>query len=484
MNKVKRKIIIIATIFCGSAQAHQRGQSVFFIQPPFQSGSPERESLLRIPPSCDQLSFFQVVPLGTWIAGNDEIPSFFLPFGMTVLTVAEDGSKRAETRDIDATHLNIKTKDGTFFSDLIFRATQTVSGFGMAWRQQFAKHWWFEIGSPFLRVRNSFRFAEHIRNDGGGRVNETGLDGAPFVPNAKKAFKQENWKYGKVNSHVNLIKEGLADVEFKLGYQPFQNECLRMYGYAGFLVPSGNRPTGAYIFEPIVGNGHHFGVFYGSHLGVNIYDNEQHHVATAFDIHTRYLFKAHEIRSFDLKDKEFSRYISTYKSPRQAEIAAATSDVDSGTSGINVFTQPVAVFPGYSFSFISALVYTNERIILELGYNFFAKQAETVEIEWEKTSAVKDVAGKGQTNPQRTIKENVACAAVPVGEYQELLGKNIDPISATNLPLIQYSFYGSGGYFIREGECPVLLGLGASYEITANTAFNKWAVWAKIAMQY
>jgi hypothetical protein len=323
-----------------------------------------------------------------------------------------------------------------------------------------------------------------VRNDGGGRVNETGLDGAPFVHNAKRAFRQENWKYGKVNSHIKLVKEGLADIEFKLGYQPYASDCMRMYGYAGFLVPTGNRPTASYIFEPMVGNGHHFGIFYGTHLGVNIYDNNEHHFATAFDIHTRYLFKAHEIRSFDLKDKEFSRYISTYRSPRQAEIAAATGDVNSGTSGINVFTQPVAVFPGYSFSFLSALVYTNERLVMELGYNFFAKQAESVEIEWEKKAAIKDVAGRGETNPFRTIKDNVACAHVPVDEYMELLGKNIDPISAVNQALIQYVFYGTGGYYIRQGDCPVFLGLGGSYEITANTAFNKWTLWAKIAMQY
>jgi len=121
---------------------------------------------------------------------------------------------------------------------------------------------------------------------------------------------------------------------------------------------------------------------------------------------------------------------------------------------------------------------------MELGYNFFAKQAESVEIEWEKKAAIKDVAGKGETNPFRTIKDNVACAHVPVDEYMELLGKNIDPISAVNQALIQYSFYGTGGYYIREGDCPVFVGLGGSYEITANTAFNKWTVWAKIAMQY
>ncbi len=484
MNKVIRKIGINAIFLCAFIQAHQRGQSVLFVQPPFQSGSPERESLLRFPPECHQLSFVQFVPLGSWIAGSQEIPSFFLPFGMTNLTVTEDGNKDAAMRDIDAAHLNIKTIEGSFKSNLIFTAKQNVSGFGMAWRQQIAEYWWFEIGSPYVKVENRFHFKELVRNDGGGVQQGNGLDGAPFVANATQGFKQPSWKYGKINCKLNLVKEGLADIELKLGYQPYASRCLRMYGYGGFLIPTGNRPTGAYVFEPIVGNGHHYGVFYGSHLGVNIWDYNEHHLASLFDIHTRYLFGSHEIRSFDLKDKEYSRYISTYASPRQAELAAATHNINSGTSGINIFTQPVNVFPGYSLTLLGALAYTNERLLLELGYGFFAKQAERVEIDWVKTSAVKDATGEGKTNPFRTIKENIACAAVEVGDYKELLPKNIDPISASNQALIQYTFYASGGYYVCEGNYPVLIGLGASYETTANTAFNKYSLWAKIDVRY
>ena len=59
------------------------------------------------------------------------------------------------------------------------------------------------------------------------------------------------------------------------------------------------------------------------------------------DNDTRYLFSNHQVRSFDLIGKPWGRYMSTYKTSEEAAFAQTTLNENSGTSGINVFTQCV-----------------------------------------------------------------------------------------------------------------------------------------------
>jgi hypothetical protein len=298
------------------------------------------------------------------------------------------------------------------------------------------------------------------------------------------AFRQKNWRFGKIDNRLNFVREGFADVEVKVGYQARADERIRLYGYAGFIFPTGNKPTAQFVFEPIVGNNHHYGVLYGSHIGLSAWCKGDHQLAFALDFQTRYLFKNHQRRSFDLKDKEFSRYIATYRTPEQAEEAAVQKNVDSGTSGINVFTRRVKVFPGLSVSFLSAFLYTYRCLEIEAGYYFFASQREKVEIQWEGLAAVKDVEGEGKTNRARTMKDNFPGAALPFADYQPLVGRDIDANSPANPAVLSYTAYAALGYYLSEGPLPTLLGLGASYEVSASRGINQWAMWAKFAIQF
>ncbi len=483
MDNTMRRILLLALAFIGYAQGQQRSKTFLSTPPPFRSGTPMRESLLRFP-FDDCLSFLQIVPFGGHSTNPEDIAEFFLPSGKSTLLAAEDLASGSSRRDLSAAHFNIKTITGKFKSDLIFKASHQFSGVGIAYRQQLSKHWWAEIATPFLHVEQTFKFDERILDTGDGPVRELGLDNSPRVGCMTKAFKQDNWRFGKIDKTKELVKEGFADLELKVGYQARADDILRLYGYAGFVFPTGNRPCGQHVFEPMIGNNGHFGFLYGSHIGISTWCRDDHELSLAIDFNTRYLFRNHQIRSFDLKDKEFGRYIETYKDPFQAELASTTQNPDSGTSGINVFTQPVKVFPGVSLSVLSAMIYTYKQLILELGYFFFAQQAERVEVPWQRTSAVKDSAGLGQTNRARTIKDDFEKSALPIDDYQPLVPRDIDANSPASPALLTYTAYITIGYYIWEGDYPVLLGLGASYEIAASKGINQWATWGKIAVQF
>ena len=60
------------------------------------------------------------------------------------------------------------------------------------------------------------------------------------------------------------------------------------------------------------------------------------------DVAWRYLFNRSEMRSFDLYDRQWSRYMPVFAT--QAAAAA-----DTVTPGINTFTQKMKVQPGLQF---------------------------------------------------------------------------------------------------------------------------------------
>ncbi len=53
-------------------------------------------------------------------------------------------------------------------------------------------------------------------------------------------------------------KKGVSDIQIALGWDFFLSE----YGFAGLNIrcaaPAGNRSKSIFLFEPIVGNGHHW----------------------------------------------------------------------------------------------------------------------------------------------------------------------------------------------------------------------------------
>lgn len=486
------KAFVLFVAYGSLTYGQERSHTFLTLMPPFMSGSPERESLVRMPFNGN-LSFIQIVPLGGHSLGSQDIAEYFLPSGKSTLLVAEDLAPGSAMRDLAASHFNIKTKEGTFKSDLTFHASHQFAGFGLAYRQQFAERWWLELGTPFLRVEQTFRFKERIRDTGGGPVRELGLDNSPRVGCMTAAFKQPNWRFGKINKRLKLVKEGFADLELKCGYQARADERVRLYGYAGFIFPTGNKPSSTFVFEPIIGNNKHYGVLYGSHVGLAAWCCGEHVLSLAIDLQARYLFSNHQIRSFDLKDKEFSRYIESYRNPEQAQQAFVEKDPNSGTSGINIYTKRVKVIPGLSLSFLSAFLYNYKCLEVEAGSYFFARQAENIEINWNGLADIKNVTGKGETNRARTMSEDFPGSAIPfqgsthdkrVTGYQPLVGRNIDSASPATPAVLYYTAYLSIGCYVLDGDYPTLIGIGASYQAPATRGLSQWMSWGKVAVQF
>jgi hypothetical protein len=484
---------LIITCWVSLAFANDITSHSFFSVPaPFMSGSPEKEMLFgleRHDVTEDGKGFsFQAVPLGG--ASNDprSLARFLLPFRKSCLVVTEDGSPASNFRDIAASHLNIATINDTFNSVICFKPSWQFAGIGFTYRQrltctsQGTTGWWLELSAPVLQVKTSMGLTEQILDDGGGVVNVIGLNNQPRVPNAFTAFKQTGWLFGRINGEQVMVETGIGDIEFKIGLNTVVVDTWYSRSYLGVLFPTGNKPRGRRVFEPIVGSNHHYGILYGTSLGILFWQHKQHRFDLIIDFASRYLFGNCQVRLFDLVDKQWSRYMETYASLAEAQVAEQTGNINSGTSGNNVFVQCVRVHPRFVGFVTSRFSYTGNCWMLEVASSLFARQAELVDINWRKRPALKNVAGLGETTTARTIKDDFACVTVPAENYTPIKSGILNLESAAHPAIVAHILSATLGYKTSKGG---FTGIGGSYEFAfTNASMARWQVWGKLGFAF
>jgi len=173
-----------------------------------------------------------------------------------------------------------------------------------------------------------------------------------------------------------------------------------------------------------------------------------------------------------------------------------------GTPGINVFTQPVRVYPGFAHVSNSAFVYTHCDFQGELGYNFYGRQAECVELSrpWQEGPALKSLLGNGETDSVQLIGNNYDNNnAVPFTDgsitpptpatilFKDNIVKaeDLNLCSAAHPAVLTHTFYGAVSYRNDERKHPVFFGAGGSYEFSGdNTTMHRWMAWLKGGLSF
>lgn len=440
------------------------------------------------------------------------------------------------------------TTDLTYQSEITLCPEQKTFGIGFAWRQSFAREgadtgWFFALNTPLMRVQNNLGFKEKVIDAGGGSVPagfvgsmQAALLGAPvlgfgattlagdltFTATAAKVFK-----YGKIcpntecgnRGNANVVlnntgcgsrrgncddkskcgsRWGLGDIEIRVGYESTRTETCYGEAWFGIVAPTGNKPTAEFLFEPVVGNNKHFGFILGTSYGFQLWqDCEDRAVMLDIDTYGRYLLSNTQRRSFDLKDKQWSRYLWVYPSADSVPF----TDIQPG---INYFTQEMRVHPRFERSFNSALSYRGCRWDVEAGYNFYARSAEKVCLmkKWNENVGIAgfdltlatNVAAFTANNATISKFEGIQCPAVidtatiggtVVPTYIPVKETDINLASAATPAVLSQIIYGTIGGHWDEREYPAFVNIGGSYEFgDDNVVMNRWLVWAKAGFSF
>lgn len=423
---------------------------------------------------------------------SSALREYFLFGGKQFLTVKGDARNDVPDtvgeeleQDILFWDFNVKTNNGSQRSTITMNPKQERGGIVFSFRYPFRETYWVSIDAPFAHVKNNLDLTETYTYTPHSVVrNVNGFDAKlTTVTTMFEAFRQAGMNYGRIDGVRK--KTGLADLTVRLGCNRINHQDLFVSQYVGMIIPTGNTPKGVHMWEPVVGNNHHFGVEWGNTLHYCFKESARGRIWVTNVISGKYLFENTQTRSLDLKTGPWTRYLAMFAN-------GAKRATDEQTFGINLMTKDVKVSPGLAATFATQFCAVGERWNGTVGVMTHLRQAERVELatEWAQGPEVANLnpaaAGAGEVNPFRRMGRAFDQTGMffAAGTDHFITEDDIDFNSAAHPNVYTTTIHGSLGYY-RKTDRSQHYQLGGSYETSRqNTAIDRWTVSAQLQLSF
>lgn len=190
-------------------------------------------------------------------------------------------------------------------------------------------------------------------------------------------------KFGKVDCSQKTF--GLSEIQIAFGWNMIGADDYHFGMNVRTSVPTGTRPNGEYLFEPIIGNGHHWELGFGlSGHKISYYCDDEWMVGLYGDANLTHLFASEQRRSFDfVQNGPGSRYILIQEigTPIAQGLTVNEMVAEQQYHGkimpaINQTTLDCDVRIDIQFDLVLMLTWRYKNIDFDIGYNFWARTAE------------------------------------------------------------------------------------------------------------
>ncbi|MBU4269463.1 hypothetical protein KJ644_01900 [Candidatus Dependentiae bacterium] len=407
---------------------------------------------------------------------SDKLTKYFFPTNKLELSVF--GPDVYGTPDISSTWLAITDEDENFLTNFSSKIKISPKQKNYGLNLQIFKNLNFlnkrvfiSLSMPFTQVETDLNFSEFEKSV---TLNNMPLDASDkyFSANATEAFNHKLLSYSKMKDGVQKLA-GLSDIKIAIdGIIKCSNLVfIDLYGFG--IVPTGYKPKAEYLFEPIVGNGKHFGLGGGSYLNVDFVKSKNKKLAFTLGAEYQYLFKNSYLRTFDLTNNgDLSRYLSVSGNDqtgffRLANITTLKTDV-TPRSSINIFTD---------------FVYSYKNINVMVGYNFWRRDHEKLKLNesFSENYAIRGVdttIGFNPDNyyPDAKISDNQINR--PVDTFTAIKQSDLNLDSAKVESVMSNKLYLNFGFEgkIKNDKCWTTLGF--DYELAdKNSALSGWSIY-------
>jgi hypothetical protein len=191
-------------------------------------------------------------------------------------------------------------------------------------------------------------------------------------------------------STKTLTKTRPAELTAALGWNFWTGDGYHFGLNIRAAAPTGNKPRGCWLFEPIVGNGHHWELGAGLTGHWRWWQNEAEdkEFSTYIDANITTLFSSRQERTFDLCGKPLSRYMLALKFTHTAN--NLLSDTETGplpplaqfanefVPVANLTTIPVDVSVPLHIDAALKCTYLHCNWQFDLGYDFWYRACEKI----------------------------------------------------------------------------------------------------------
>ena len=296
-------------------------------------------------------------------------------------------------------------------------------------------------------------------------------------------------------------KFALSDVQLAFGWDFLSSPEGHLGINLRTAIPTGSRPTGQYLFEPIVGNGKHWelGVGFNGRTLIWERDGGMQDLSIWAVVNAVHLFNARQRRSFDLCNGFASRYVLT------KEFNTSEQYINSFEPTINKTTLWCDVSVNIQLDIVFMAAYRYHCWNFDVGYNGWIRSREQISLldcidnRRFGLKGIQDVAFIGNVASDATQ----STATIEGNPFMDQ-GLVIDPDSPV--------FYGTCDLNLRSGASPLVithkvfghvsrewrrykrniipfLGIGGEIEFEGinenacpephNNTLSQWSIWLK-----
>lgn len=284
------------------------------------------------------------------------------------------------------------------------------------------------------------------------------------------AFNNPELVYGKIAPSTS--SKGLSEARFTFGvdFKPSHQADFTIYTYLS-IPGSMNDQTAQYLFEALRGYNHHFGIGFGTHIQLPIYQAQRSDLLFYIDGDVNNLFSCKQMRVLDLDDKPWSRFLLLNK-------ADGTSTVS--TPATQVLTQNVHVKPYTIGDLAFGFRWQFGGLQAEIGYALWGHGTEILELV---DNFSPDYGIAGSTLTSSASESNIATLAANDTTFTPITQADLNLLSGAAGSVITNRINGALGYICFGEKLDALFGIGVFFEVPQNNAMVKqWGVWGKTGL--
>ena len=237
--------------------------------------------------------------------------------------------------------------------------------------------------TPDTLARNELlnSFTQYVGGKNISPINQT-------VGNTDYTITLQHLQNARISINT-LNQTRLADIRALLGYKFVRKNRFNMGFQALITGPVGNRPEGEFLFDPTIGNGHHW------ELGGSIIvhgvpwqsTDESKRIIFTSDLSLTHLFAARQKRTFDLVSKPLSRYMlierlgTPIKNNLKGNATTPSAQfVNEFLPVANLSTLCVDVSATIQAEVTALLTFVCDNFTWDIGYNLWARTCENLKL--------------------------------------------------------------------------------------------------------
>ena len=453
--------------------AERTGQSFMFTRPVQRNLAAQQSiwhNVFLDKPPCGIRGAFQGIFLyqQTPRTAPDKIKRYFLINGKETLLVKGDNAVDAVNRDIRAEWLQL---DSTYAGNFTINPIQEQLAFWGEYNQDIATfihhpffdNLWVSLAFTAQRIQNNLQFS-----------SVTTSTTAPISPiaNLDIAFSRNNMLYAKM-ADKKIKETSIAEIVLKLGATFLYCEGFQIAAYSLFLAPAHGRATPKFIFDAYISNNRHWGFGQGVLSQFPLNCSNEAIFAFYFNVENIFFLRNTQLRTFDLKNKPFSRYLLLNNRNGTCVNIPAT----------NFLTREVRVEPFNQVDLSTGFRWYNEIVEVELGYDLWAHGNEEI-VPRKPLPEEFGIAGSmpGITASNSTIDTLAPDDLDDMGNptFVPIRIRDLDRRSVAARSALVHRAHGVIGFNIESDFGNIFAAVGGFYEIpNDNSALYNWGIWAK-----